>query len=112
MMSRERLPAIETYDLRYRTQTGETRFLSDTVMVLVATSGKDMSVDWGDVQRFIPDVLGYEAIGVATGRGKSGRAYYLTTQEDKPPCIIASGWQMSLPVITEPEAIVVVKAIA
>ncbi|WP_199332084.1 major capsid protein [Anabaena lutea] len=112
-LSADGLPPIELYDLRYRTQTGTFRFLPDTVTVLVATTERDENLDVGDGRTMpIPDSLGYYAMGRAVGQPDSGRVINLFPKEDKPPRIEGEGFQTSFPVITEPEAIVVVKNIS
>ena len=108
------LPPIETYDLLYRDQVSSGRFLASDVMVFIANTGVDPTWDLGDAARFIPDVgvLGYTAIGRAVGQAAPGRVIRAETRTDKPPRIEAEGWQTSLPVITEPEAIAVVTGIS
>lgn len=105
------LPAIETYDLQYRTQTGTQYFLKRDVMVLVGTTGQDQTLDFGDTEELFPDTLGYLAIGRAAGQSAPGRVIRAEAKEDKPPRIEAEGWEASLPVILEPEAIAVIHTI-
>ena len=102
------LPPIETYDLQYRTQTGTRYFLPRDVFVLVGTTGQDQTLDFGDNEELFPDTLGYLAIGRAAGQSAPGRVIRAAAKEDKPPRIEAEGWQTSLPVILEPEAIAVI----
>lgn len=113
-LSEDGLPPIEIYDELYRTQTGTGRFLADTVMVLIATTGRDQTIDLGDTSStlVLPNTLGYTAIGRPAGQSDAGRVILANHKEDKPPRIEAQSWQTSLPVITEPEAIAVIKAIA
>ena len=107
------LPAIELYDLVYRTMTGSARFLPDTVLVLVATTGRDQSIDMGDTRiETLPDTLGYVGVGRPAGQSGPGRVIRAVPRENKPPRIEAEGWQTSLPVITEPEALVVITGIS
>lgn len=106
------LPPIATYDLLYRTQTTSARFLASTVMVFLAQGGKDETVDWGDNSRYIPGTLGYTAIGRAVGQSDPGRVIRSEAFASKPPRLQAEGWQTTLPVITEPEAIAVITGIA
>lgn len=105
------LPAIETYDLQYRTQTGTAYFLKRDVFVLVATTGQDETLDFGDSEELFPDTLGYLAIGRAAGQSAPGRVIQAEAKTDKPPRIEAEGWQTSLPVILHPEAIAVIHTI-
>ena len=106
------LPAIQTYDLLYRTQVGSGRFMADNCLVFVCASGRDETVDWGDGQRFIPDTLGYTAIGRAVGQQSPGRVLQVEPKRNKPPRLELEAWQTSLPVITEPEAIAVIRNIS
>lgn len=105
------LPNIETYDLQYRTQTGTSYFLKRDVFVLVATTGQDQTIDFGDTEELFPDTLGYLAIGRAAGQSDAGRVIRAEAKADKPPRIEAEGWQTSLPVILNPEAIAVITGI-
>ncbi len=101
----EGLPAIERYDLQYRTMTGTQFFLKRDVMVFVATTGRDEAIDRGDVFEMIPNTLGYHAIGVPAGQDNPGRVVRAQAFDNKPPRIEGEGWQTALPVIMEPEAI-------
>lgn len=105
------IPPIELYDLRYNTQTGNARFMPDTVMTFFCTTGRDLRYDLGDSIQFVPDTLGYLAVGVGVGQLTPGRVTRLKAFDDKPPRLEASGWQASLPVITEPEAMGVITGI-
>jgi hypothetical protein len=111
-LERDGLPPIERYDLQYRTQTGTARFLASNVMVMIATTGRDESLDLGDTQQLLTDTLGYTAVGRATGQGSPGRVVRMEAFENKPPRIEGEAWQTSLPVVTEPEAIVVIGSIS
>jgi hypothetical protein len=108
------LPPIEIYDELYRTNTGTGRFLPNNVMVLIAATGRDELIDLGDASQniLLPNVLGYTAIGRAAGQSSAGRVIRTERYESKPPRIEGEGWQTSLPVILDPEAICVIKAIA
>ena len=112
-LERDGLPAIETYDLQYRTQTGTGYFLSRSAFVLVATTGQDESIDLGDTNSLmVANTLGYTALGRAAGQAMPGRVLRMEAFENKPPRIEAEGWQTSLPVITNPEAIAVITSIS
>lgn len=113
MFAGDGMPPIELYDLQYRTQTGSARFMADTVFVIVANTGRDEELDLGDVQsEILPDTLGYTAIGRPAGQANPGRVLVTEAKDNKPPRIEAQGWQTSLPVITEPEAIAVITGIS
>lgn len=109
----EGLPNIETYDLQYRTQTGTGYFLKRDVFVMVAETGRDMEIDLGDDEPVVmPNTLGYAAIGRAAGQATPGRVVRVEAKQDKPPRVQGEGWQTSLPVIQEPEAIAVINTIS
>jgi Phage major capsid protein E len=106
------LPPIELYDLQYRTTTGSQFFLRRDAMVVVATTGRNETLDLGDgIFETLEDTVGYTAIGRAAGQATPGRVIRLENREDKPPRIFSEGWQTALPVITEPEAIGVINGI-
>ena len=109
---RDGLPPFEKYDLQYRTQAGTVPFMKDDVMCFFATTGVDTLLDLGDSQKEVTDTLGYSAVGRPVGSGDKGRSFHLESFKNKPPRIEAEGWQTSLPVITEPEAIAVITGIA
>lgn len=112
-LGRDGLPPIETYDLQYRTQTGTGYFLKRDVLVMVATTGRDETIDLGDTEQLVVnDTLGYTAIGRAAGQSDPGRVARMEAKMDKPPRVEAEGWQTSLPIITEPESITVITGIA
>jgi hypothetical protein len=106
------LPAPETYDLQYRTQTGTGFFLARNVMVFCCTTGRDETIDLGDSQLILPDTLGYMAIGRAAGQSGPGRVIHTEAYTNKPPRIEGEAWETELPVIQDPEAIAVVSAIS
>lgn len=106
------LPAIELYDLQYRTQTGTEFFLPSGTMVFACTTGRMEDIDLGDDTRTIYDTLGYTAVGRGVGQASNGRIIQAEAKTDKPPRIEAQGWQTALPVITEPEALAVISGIA
>jgi hypothetical protein len=110
------LPTMELYEAQYFDYAGAHRFLADTVMVFVATTGRDDTIvetrfyENGEVP-ILDNVLGYEAIGRPTGQAGPGRVILMEPKGNKPPRIEAEGWQTSLPVILEPEAIGIIKQI-
>lgn len=112
VLAADGLPPIERYELRYRTQTESIRFMPDTVMMFFAEGGQDPNVDLGDNQPLVTAPLGYTAIGRGVGRSAPGRFIRVEAKNDKPPRIEAEGWQTSLPVVTEPEAIAVINTIS
>jgi hypothetical protein len=111
-LEKDGLPPIERYDLQYRTQTGTARFLASNVFVMLATTGRDETIDLGDNEELLTDTLGYTAIGRAAGQATPGRVVRMEAFDNKPPRIEGEAWQTSLPVITEPEAIAVIGGIS
>lgn len=107
------LPALELYDLIYRTMTGSGRFLPDNVLVMVATTGRDENVDLGDGRiEPLANTIGYVGVGRAAGQSTPGRVIRTEAKFNKPPRIEDEGWQTSLPVGTEPEGLVVITGIS
>jgi hypothetical protein len=93
--------------------TGSGRFLADTVYVMVATTGRDENIDMGDNRiETINDTLGYAGVGRAAGQAQPGRKIRAAARDDKPPRVETEGWQTALPVMTEPEAVVVITGIS
>lgn len=112
-LARDGLPPFETYDLQYRTQTGSAYFLDRDVFVLVGTTGRDATIDQADSEPVVmANTLGYTAIGRGVGQATPGRVIRSEAFSNKPPRIEAEGWQASLPVILEPEAIAVIHTIS
>jgi hypothetical protein len=113
-LNAEGLPDITTYDLLYRTQEGTARFLADDVMVFLAETGQEPGFDMdADTANFPAGAtLGYTAIGRAVGQAEPGRVLRAEAFRNKPPRIEFEGWQASLPVVTDPEAVAVITGIA
>lgn len=108
------LPNLETYDRRYYTQTQSQRFFPEATMLFVCTTGRDTTIENTvnpEDQRFVPDTLGYTAVGRAVGQQTPGRVLYVSGYDNKPPRLEGEGWQTSLPVITEPEALATIHTI-
>lgn len=126
-MKKNGLPNIEEYDAQYFTQNaGATSvttngvtftgnwYLKRDVMVFFAATGRDESIDRGDLEPVVKhDTLGYVGIGRPTGQSTSGMVMFVkAVLDEKPPHIEGQAWQTSLPVITDPEAICVIGSIA
>lgn len=113
IFSADGLPPIELYDLQYRTSTGSGYFLKRDVFVLVATTGRDKSIDRGDLEPLtMQDTIGYVGVGRPAGQSDSGRVVFTRAITDsKPPRIEGEAWQTSLPVVQDPEAIYVITSI-
>jgi hypothetical protein len=113
MFQRDGLPAPETYDLQYGVQGGTGFFLPRNVFVMVCTTGRDERIDLGlDTPLVRQDTLGYVGVGRAAGQPRPGRVVQVEPFFNKPPRVEGEGWQTSLAVITEPEAVGVIKAIS
>lgn len=112
IMRQNRLPEIEVYDLQYRTSTGAGYFKARNTFTMVATTGIDESIDLGDEERLITNVLGYHAVGRPTGQSAPGRVILVQHFTNKPPRVDGEAWQTQLPVILEPEGIGVIGGIS
>lgn len=106
------LPAIETYEAQYRDTSGRKRFMPDNVMCFFGATGAGVTVDVVNGQTYLPDTVGYFAIGRAVGQNTPGRVIKLFAHENKPPGMMAEGWQTALPIITNGEAFGVITGIA
>lgn len=113
------IPAIERYDLQYRTETGTARFMASNVMVFIGDTQRDPTLDLGDTYANAPEILdtlngvvGYMAVGRAAGQAEPGRVILSEAFNNKPPRVWAEGWQTALPVITDPDAIFVITGIS
>jgi hypothetical protein len=111
-LAQDDLPALELYDALYRTQSGTGRFLPNDVVVGIAATGRDVELDLGDRLFILGHTLGYTGVGRAAGQSNPGRTLIMTPYRDKPPRIDGQAWQASLPVITEPEGVFVIKDIS
>jgi hypothetical protein len=105
------LPPIETYDLTYRDATGRQRFLDPATLVILAETGRDETIEVADGVRYLPDTLGYTAIGRTPGAATPGRVMNVDYDDD-PPHLEGKARQTSLPVVTEPDAIATIHTIA
>lgn len=110
-----RLPAVETYDAKYRKADGTYhRYLRDDCIVIIGSTPLTETVRaTADPEYFrvLENTLGYVAIGRAAGQRTSGRVVHVEGFTNKPPRVTGEAWQTSLPVIMEPESIYVIKDI-
>lgn len=107
------LPPLELYDLQYRTATTSGRFLSNAAFVMVATTGRDQQIDRADLEPLIlQNTLGYYAVGRAAGSASPGRMTNVQQYMNKPPRVEGEAWETGFPVVTEPEAVFVIKSIS
>jgi hypothetical protein len=112
IFAEDNIPGFETYDRQYRTQTGSGYFLKQNALVLVATTGRDETIDRGDQEPLVVrNTIGYVGVGRAAGQSNPGRRVLLTSFENKPPRIEGEAWQTTLPVIRDPEAFYVIQNI-
>jgi hypothetical protein len=114
MLQSNGLPIIETYDATYRNENGTMgTFLPAGTMLFVAEAGQDPATfTFESETRVVSNPLGYLAVGRGAGQTEPGRVINVAAFVNKPPRIEAEGYQESLPVITEPEAIAVISGIA
>lgn len=106
------LPAVETYDLQYNTETGAGYFLPRGAMCFFSTTGRQQNIDLGNGVFFpLENLVGYVADGRPVGQPDPGKVIQVKYYEDKPPRLVAEGWQDTMTVITEPDAIAVLTGI-
>lgn len=111
-LTNEDWPTITTYDERYRSETSSPRFLRDDVVVLIGTSERTETIDFGDNEPLeLENTLGYVGVGRPVGEADSGRVIRTWYYDDKPPRMKGQSWQTSFSVIGEPYAIAVIKNI-
>lgn len=110
------LPAPLRYDLRYNTQTSTNRFLSDDTIVFFgqSTTERERIVNNQNAEdvRYLPNTLGYVGVGTAAGQSTPGRVIDVEEFTNKPPRVQMEGWQTSLPIPQEPEAVASISGIA
>jgi hypothetical protein len=110
--STQTLPEIQTYDLQYPTQTGTAYFLPRNCFVIIGSTGEQREILVEE--RIFPlyNTLGYYAIGRVEGYKNTGPIVQVETFDKKPVRIEAEGYVTGFPVITNPEAIVVIQGIS
>lgn len=115
------LPAIETYDTTYSLDsetpedldTTSAFYLKRNVFVMLATTERNLRIDRGDKEPLIyRGILGYHGVGRPAGAAGPGVKQDIEYISKKPPRISAEAWQTTYPVITDPEAISVIKDIS
>lgn len=123
MLQDDGLPVIETYDLQYRTQFGTKRFLPENCMVMVAGTERNIDASWFTTGGYSPDqanlfledqrrfgsIIGYHAIGLPAGHQTPGRYMLMKSRDEKPPSVMAQGWQSHLPVPLDVEAVIILR---
>ena len=114
----DNLPPITEYNGLFRRPSTIGGWTTDfyvprDAMVFLGLTGREAFYrDANNVATVITDVLGYTGIGRPAGQTTPGARVVLQAFEDKPPRVNAQGWQTSLPVIQDPEAIAVITGIA
>lgn len=106
------LPGIEIYDLQFQTQLASDFYLKRDVMVFLATTARDVTIDRGDNEPVIlRDVMGYQGVGRPAGASAPGIMQVSQYEPKKPPRMASEAWQTTFPVVTEPEGITVINGI-
>jgi hypothetical protein len=107
------LPPITRYDAQYHTESSSDFFLDRGAMVFVCATPREHTITAPEATNLVlPNTIGYAGIGRPAGAQSAGRLAFLNPHlRTKPPHLAAEGWQTSLPVITAPEAIGVIKDI-
>lgn len=126
LASQDGIPMFETYDKQYFTQgPGATTFTTQGVtftgnwfldrfsMVFICGTGRDETIERGDLEPVVVhNTLGYTGIGRAVGEIEPGKVVEVRFRDKgKNKGIEGEGWQTSLPVILDPEAIGVISNI-
>jgi hypothetical protein len=103
------LPAPEVYNLVYKTQLNQRRFLDENKFIMICGTGRDAEIDLGDDGiRVIENTLGYYGVGVSDGQPAPGQVITTRYSDLKPVGIYAEGYLEGFPVLLDPECIVVV----
>lgn len=114
LAANEGLPPFEIYDGRFRTETGNLRFLPEGCMVFICETGRDQTIaenlDTED-QYVLANTLGYTAIGPISGEAEPGRRIIVRTPNELPKRIEFEAMQASIPVIQDPEAFAVISGV-
>lgn len=122
------LPPFTLYNAGYETASGFKRYLdltdgADYLIMLGRTQRQwDMVTDYaarvaGSVQNdvyngqslVLDSTLGYYGVGRNVGAASSGRTIHTEVQEKKPRGYYGEAYQAGLPVVTDPEAIYVIR---
>jgi hypothetical protein len=112
VLAEDGLPAIELYDRQFRTQTSSAYYLKRDVMLFLCSTDRSLAIDRADLEPLVlQNTIGYLGVGRAAGQSSPGRKVVVNAFDNKPPRIEAEGWQTTLPVIQDPEAIFVIKDI-
>lgn len=114
LFGEDNLPPIEQYDKQYFTQSSSGYYLKRNVLVMVASTGRSKSISLGDADPLIvPNTLGYIGIGTPQGAAAPGRVIHVRAIENsKPYRVEGESWQVSGPVVQDPEAIYVITGIS
>ncbi|MGL5926361.1 major capsid protein [Chroococcidiopsis sp.] len=100
------IPAIEEYNLTYRTQIGTGFFKRRGTLAFICATGRSETIDNGDATlSVLENVAGYNAVGLAVGEDNPGRVIRTEARNLKPIGIYGQAFQTSFPVLTEPEGV-------
>jgi hypothetical protein len=112
VMSDDGLPPIERYNSQWADQTTTGYFLPRDCMVFVANTGRDYTVEnTGDANPLVTlvNTIGYLGVGRPAGESNPGKVIKVAFHDDEVPYHISGKtWQTTLPVIQDPEGIVVI----
>lgn len=123
-LATEGFPAIETYEARYTEQDGRNRvrqrYLPEDAIVFVFGTGavneEALRLAEEDGRPYIPTdapgSLGYTGLGTVSGHSSPGRQVYLNPYLDTVrPHVTGEAAQTSLPVLREPNAVLVYSSV-
>jgi hypothetical protein len=103
------LPAPTIYDRFYSSQIGSYRYMDDSKMVFICSTGADQEIEYmteqGMKRELLGDVLGYYGEGISDGQVTSGTVITLVTSTVKPVGVYSEGYREGFPVVKHPEAI-------
>ncbi len=108
------LPPVVAYDRTYNVQGGAPRrFLKEDAWVMTGETDSSEEINDADgaLLRTIENTLGYTAIGTNAGYDEPGRMVETTPVGGKAPHVDGEGWQESLSINQNPEAVTVLNSI-
>lgn len=120
IFSANSLQAPITYDRRIGTKTGQKRAYPEGNLTMIAATGRDEEVVYNQDDptavtpqtEIVPDVIGFNAIGIANGQDAPGRRTRLEDHSFQSNAHVwGEGWQATGPVVEEPTAITNVSGI-
>lgn len=109
--NREGLPTPETYDLMWTKGASSGYFLSRNVIVLIAGTENNATVERNGSVFNLEGTLGYTAIGRVAGFSNPGRQIRVNYIDELPPRVEGSAKQTSFPVLQDRDAVYVIGGI-